>query len=299
MARRSPRRSRATSRMCRQRCSPCLRALQVARHLGQRSASAARRLRSAARQPGVRRFRIARHAISKWRWTTASPTRSWRRSTTVAIGRGTTMPHATTDDGVRLYYEETGSGRPVIFVHEYAGDYRSWEPQMRHFGQRYRAITYNARGYPPSDVPEEVAKYSQARAADDISVGARSSEDRQGACRRPVDGRLRHAAFRLPPSVARAVAVRRGLRLRRRTRPDREVPRRGGDDCRVHPGAGDGGVRREIRLWPDARAVREQGPARLRRVQAHAGGTLGAGRAQHAAWACSASGRRCTTWSIR
>ena len=78
------------------------------------------------------------------------------------------MPHATTDDGVRLYYEETGSGRPVIFVHEYAGDYRSWEPQMRHFGQRYRAITYNARGYPPSDVPEDVAKYSQARAADDI-----------------------------------------------------------------------------------------------------------------------------------
>ena len=63
------------------------------------------------------------------------------------------MPHATTDDGVRLYYEETGSGTPVIFVHEYAGDYRSWEPQMRHFGQRYRAITYNARGYPPSDVP--------------------------------------------------------------------------------------------------------------------------------------------------
>src|SRR5689334_9515788 len=80
------------------------------------------------------------------------------------------MPHATTDDGVKLYYEETGSGRPVIFVHEYAGDYRSWEPQMRHFGQRYRAITYNARGYPPSDVPEDVGKYSQARAADDISA---------------------------------------------------------------------------------------------------------------------------------
>src|SRR3974390_1257155 len=78
------------------------------------------------------------------------------------------MPHAATDDGDRLYYEETGAGRPVIFVHEYAGDFRSWEPQMRHFGQRYRAITYNARGYPPSDVPEDVAKYSQARAADDI-----------------------------------------------------------------------------------------------------------------------------------
>jgi len=60
------------------------------------------------------------------------------------------MPHALTDDGVRLYYEETGSGTPVIFVHEYAGDHRAWEPQMRHFGQRYRAITFAARGYPPS-----------------------------------------------------------------------------------------------------------------------------------------------------
>lgn len=80
------------------------------------------------------------------------------------------MPHATTDDGVRLYYEETGSGTPVIFAHEYAGDHRSWEAQMRHFGQRYRTITYAARGYPPSGVPPEVAQYSQVRAADDIKT---------------------------------------------------------------------------------------------------------------------------------
>ncbi|MDE2581178.1 MAG: alpha/beta hydrolase [Rhodospirillales bacterium] len=80
------------------------------------------------------------------------------------------MPHATADDGVRLYYEATGSGTPVVFVHEYAGDFRSWEPQLRHFGRRYRAIAYNARGYPPSDVPEDVGAYSQARAADDIAA---------------------------------------------------------------------------------------------------------------------------------
>ena len=80
------------------------------------------------------------------------------------------MPHATTDDGVKLYFEETGSGTPVIFVHEYAGDARSWEAQLRHFGQRYRAISFCARGYPPSDVPAEVAAYSQARAADDIAA---------------------------------------------------------------------------------------------------------------------------------
>ncbi len=78
------------------------------------------------------------------------------------------MPHAMTDDGVKLYFEETGSGTPVIFVHEYAGDMRSWEPQMRHFGMRYRAISYNARGYPPSDVPETPASYGQNRATDDI-----------------------------------------------------------------------------------------------------------------------------------
>jgi pimeloyl-ACP methyl ester carboxylesterase len=39
---------------------------------------------------------------------------------------------------------------------------------MRHFGQRYRSIAFNARGYPPSDVPENPASYSQNRAADDI-----------------------------------------------------------------------------------------------------------------------------------
>jgi pimeloyl-ACP methyl ester carboxylesterase len=78
------------------------------------------------------------------------------------------MPHATTDDGVKLYYEEAGAGRPLVFVHEYAGDYRSWEPQMRLFSRWYRCIAFNARGYPPSDVPDDPEKYSQARARDDI-----------------------------------------------------------------------------------------------------------------------------------
>jgi pimeloyl-ACP methyl ester carboxylesterase len=78
------------------------------------------------------------------------------------------MPHLTTDDGVKLYYEEAGSGAPVVFVHEFAGDYRSWEPQLRYFARRYRCIAYNARGWPPSEVPQDVARYSQARACDDI-----------------------------------------------------------------------------------------------------------------------------------
>jgi pimeloyl-ACP methyl ester carboxylesterase len=78
------------------------------------------------------------------------------------------MPHLTTDDNVRLYYEEVGSGTPIVFVHEFAGDHRSWEPQMRYFARRYRCIAYAARGYPPSEVPVATSSYSQARAAADI-----------------------------------------------------------------------------------------------------------------------------------
>jgi pimeloyl-ACP methyl ester carboxylesterase len=78
------------------------------------------------------------------------------------------MPHVTADDGVKLYYHEAGTGLPIVFVHEFAGDSRSWEPQLRHFGRRYRCIAYNARGYPPSDVPDSIEHYSQNRARDDI-----------------------------------------------------------------------------------------------------------------------------------
>ena len=78
------------------------------------------------------------------------------------------MPFAISK-GVQLYYEEAGRGFPIVFVHEFAGDLRSWEGQMRHFSRRYRCIAFNARGYLPSDVPAAVAQYSQAIATDDIA----------------------------------------------------------------------------------------------------------------------------------
>lgn len=80
------------------------------------------------------------------------------------------MPHVTTDDDVRIYYEEAGSGTPLVFVHEFAGDCRSWEPQLRHFARLYRCITFSARGFPPSDVPDDPARYSQSHARDDIKA---------------------------------------------------------------------------------------------------------------------------------
>ncbi len=76
------------------------------------------------------------------------------------------MPYADSK-GVRLYYEEAGRGHPILFLHEFAGDHRSWEPQIRYFARRYRCVVYAARGYPPSDVPTEAGAYGQDMARDD------------------------------------------------------------------------------------------------------------------------------------
>ncbi|HET9718015.1 MAG TPA: alpha/beta hydrolase [Pseudolabrys sp.] len=70
------------------------------------------------------------------------------------------MGYATAADNVRLYYEESGKGLPILFVHEFAGDHRSWEPQLRALGRRYRCIAYAARGYSPSDIPTDPDSYS-------------------------------------------------------------------------------------------------------------------------------------------
>lgn len=70
------------------------------------------------------------------------------------------MPYAVTSDNVRLYFEEAGSGTPMIFLHEYAADHTNWEPQMRYFSRGHRCIAYSARGYTPSDVPPSPESYT-------------------------------------------------------------------------------------------------------------------------------------------
>lgn len=79
------------------------------------------------------------------------------------------MPYVQSD-GARLYYETAGTGTPIVFLHEFSGDLWSWEKQIQHFSRRYRCIAYNARGYPPSDVPESPSRYSHKRAVDDVAV---------------------------------------------------------------------------------------------------------------------------------
>ncbi len=71
-------------------------------------------------------------------------------------------------NGVELYWEATGDGAPLAWIHEYGGDLRSWEPQVRYFARRFRVVTYNHRGYPPSTVPHAACDYSQALLVEDL-----------------------------------------------------------------------------------------------------------------------------------
>ena len=77
------------------------------------------------------------------------------------------MPYASNND-VPIYYEERGSGYPLVWCHEFAGSHESWEQQLDFFSEHYRVIAFNARGYPPSAVPEHPSAYTQQHAVDDL-----------------------------------------------------------------------------------------------------------------------------------
>ena len=78
------------------------------------------------------------------------------------------MPHAAVN-GVSLYYEETGEGDAIVFAHEFSDDYRSWADQVAHFAPRYRCVTYNARGFAPSEAPVALDAYSIDHAVEDMA----------------------------------------------------------------------------------------------------------------------------------
>jgi len=122
------------------------------------------------------------------------------------------MPTITADDGVALYAETTGDGAPLLFIHEFAGDHRSWEPQVRFFSGGYHCITYAARGYPPSEVPADGAAYSQERAvADAVAVLDGLGVDRAHVVGLSMGGfTTLHLTLRHPARVASAVVAGAG-----------------------------------------------------------------------------------------
>jgi len=81
------------------------------------------------------------------------------------------MAHVTAKDGTRIYVEDSGSGHPILFLHEFAGDHRSWAPQVAHFSKTHRCVVMASRGYPPSDMPDDAAAYGHdIAAADAVAV---------------------------------------------------------------------------------------------------------------------------------
>lgn len=52
--------------------------------------------------------------------------------------------------GVDLFYSESGSGEPVLFVHGIPTDYRAWSEQMQEFSKSHRAISVSRRYATPN-----------------------------------------------------------------------------------------------------------------------------------------------------
>ena len=117
--------------------------------------------------------------------------------------------NARTTDGFELYYEEQGRGAPLLFIHEFAGDHRSWAAQVRQFAGAYRCITYAARGYPPSAVPTDQGAYSQERAVTDaIAVLDAAGAERAHVVGLSMGGfATLHLVLRHPDRVQSAVVA--------------------------------------------------------------------------------------------
>ena len=63
--------------------------------------------------------------------------------------------------GSRLYYEEAGSGQPVVLVHGMTLDRRMWDDQFAPFAEQFRVIRYDARGFGRSDLPKADEPFAQ------------------------------------------------------------------------------------------------------------------------------------------
>ena len=127
------------------------------------------------------------------------------------------MPYAVAKDNVRLYFEEAGSGTPIIFLHEFAADHTNWEPQIRYFSRGHRCIAYSARGYTPSDVPPtaDVLGIADATTTTGTATAALASSSASDVCMAGDGGREVAVKVMVGGADASAVAewVRPGMTI--------------------------------------------------------------------------------------
>ena len=101
--------------------------------------------------------------------------------------------------GCRIYYEVTGSGPPVIFVHGLGSNHLTWWQQVAHLSNNYTCVTFAHRGYPPGSeigVPDPKRICWRSRGTNRPSTAIRCAD--RGA----IDGRTNHYGIR--PHSSRA-----------------------------------------------------------------------------------------------
>ena len=181
------------------------------------------------------------------------------------------MPYAVTPDNVKLYYEEVGQGTPILFVHEFASDHRGWEPQLREFGKRHRCIAYSARGYTPSDVPDDPNVYSyQHVMRDAVAVLDHSQIDRAHLIGLSMGGYTSlQVALNHPQRVRSLTLAGTGSGGERWYTEDFHKHSRALGDQFEQKGAGD--VAATYGHSAEPHSLRAQGPARLCRIHGAAG----------------------------
>jgi pimeloyl-ACP methyl ester carboxylesterase len=162
--------------------------------------------------------------------------------------------------GARLYYEEAGSGTPIVFVHEFSGDLWSWEKQIQHFSRRYRCVAFNARGYPPSEVPATLSAYSHRHAVDDIAAVMRALGIRKAhimgcsmGSRSTLDFGLDYPRMALSLTM---IGIGSGADPRNKTAFARSVEAR----AREYEELGLAGVLRKLRTAPNRVQLKQKNP---------------------------------------
>jgi len=58
------------------------------------------------------------------------------------------------DDGSQLYYEISGKGEPIIFIHGFSLDHRMWRNQVVEFSKNFQTLRYDMRGFGKSSIPD-------------------------------------------------------------------------------------------------------------------------------------------------
>ncbi len=107
-------------------------------------------------------------------------------------------------NGVKIHYIVEGEGEPVLLIHGFsASAMMNWvlPGVFAKLAKHYHVIALDNRGHGGSGKPHEVEKYGPEM-VEDVNPPARPFEDRQGAHRRLLDGRVHHRETARHPSRA-------------------------------------------------------------------------------------------------